>query len=141
MAGFLIKLNNWITGKRWGRFEPHEILLLIPHCLQVQTCQHNVRGDLQNCQRCGQCPIDAMLNLAEKYGIASDRVIVEEGTPEFVIHDAAKQTGAGVVVMGTVARQGLKGMLVGNSAESVLENSEIDVMVVKLPDFRCPIEF
>jgi len=79
--------------------------------------------------------------LAEAAGIPADRVLVEEGTPEFVINHVAKEIDAGVVVMGTVARQGLAGMLVGNSAESVLENSAIDVMVVKLPDFQCPIEF
>jgi len=36
-------------------------------------------------------------------------------------------------VIGTVGRQGLSGSLIGNTAESVIEGTSVDVLVVKLP--------
>lgn len=61
-------------------------------------------------------------------------VHVEEGTPAAAINNVANRIGAGVVVIGTVARKGISGALIGNTAESVLESSKCDVLVVKLPD-------
>jgi len=61
-------------------------------------------------------------------------VHVEEGAPAFAINNVANRIGAGVIVIGTVARKGIKGVLIGNTAEGVLESSTSDVLVVKLPD-------
>jgi nucleotide-binding universal stress UspA family protein len=78
--------------------------------------------------------------LCNEYGIPADRVIVEEGTAEFVINTAAEELGAGVLVIGTVARSGMSGLFVGNTAEAVLEGSSIDILVVKQADFECPLD-
>jgi nucleotide-binding universal stress UspA family protein len=45
----------------------------------------------------------------------------------------AHKLGASVTVIGTVARTGLPGMLIGNTAEVVLDELESDVLVLK-PD-------
>ena len=37
------------------------------------------------------------------------------------------------IVLGTVARKGISGALIGNTAEGVLESAHCDVMVVKQP--------
>jgi universal stress protein E len=79
-------------------------------------------------------------SLCQKYDIPADRIIVEEGTPEFVINTAAEELDAGVLVIGTVARSGISGLFIGNTAEAVLEGSAIDIMVVKQPDFECPLD-
>ncbi len=78
--------------------------------------------------------------MCQQYGIPAERVLVEEGTAEFVINNTAKEIDAGVIVLGTVARSGMSGLFVGNTAESVLEGSETDVLVVKQADFECPLE-
>ena len=78
--------------------------------------------------------------LCEKYSIPGDRVFVEEGSATFVVNHIAKEIDAGVVVIGTVARTGMSGFFVGNTAESVLESSTTDVMVVKQPGFECPLD-
>ena len=77
--------------------------------------------------------LDAVRSLAEQHGLPLEHRYVEEGSPSFVINDVARRIGAGVIVMGTVARKGIKGALVGNTAEGVLEAASCDVMVVKLP--------
>ncbi len=78
--------------------------------------------------------------MCEKYDISAERVIVEEGTAEFVINNIAKDLEAGVVVLGTVARSGMSGLFIGNTAEAVLEGSSTDVLVVKQAGFECPLE-
>ncbi|MFT7218705.1 MAG: universal stress protein E [Candidatus Azotimanducaceae bacterium] len=62
------------------------------------------------------------------------KVHVEEGTPAAAVNNVANRIGAGVVVIGTVARKGISGVIIGNTAQSVLESSKCDVLVVKLPD-------
>ena len=69
MLELLIRLNNWITRKRGGRVNRDQILLLLPHCLQNSSCQHNIMNDLNNCRRCGKCDIAELLKLRDKYGI------------------------------------------------------------------------
>ena len=50
------------------------------------------------------------------------------------------ERGVRRVILGTVARSGLAGLFIGNTAERVLEGSNTDVMVVKQADFRSPIQ-
>ena len=50
-----------------------------------------------------------------------------------VIPQVAHQLDAAVTVIGTVARTGLSGALIGNTAEVILDALESDVLVLK-PD-------
>jgi universal stress protein E len=70
--------------------------------------------------------------LAGSYAVAAEAIHVEEGAAAYVITKTAESIGAGMIVMGTVARTGLSGALIGNTAESVLETAKCDVLVVKL---------
>jgi universal stress protein E len=45
-----------------------------------------------------------------------------------------------LVALGSVGRSGLQGILLGNTAEQVLANSDCDVLTVKPADFISPIE-
>lgn len=69
----------------------------------------------------------------QEYAIADDRLHIEEGPADVLIPYVAQQLGAVVTVIGTVARSGLSGALIGNTAEVVLDNLESDVLVLK-PD-------
>ncbi len=64
-----IKVNNKLVKSETGRFLPEEILLLMPHCLQNSRCSVRLTYDTNNCKRCGKCPIDGLLALAEHYGV------------------------------------------------------------------------
>jgi nucleotide-binding universal stress UspA family protein len=44
-----------------------------------------------------------------------------------------------VVVMGTVARTGVAGLVMGNTAERVLQRLYRSVLTVKPPGFDCPV--
>jgi universal stress protein E len=53
-----------------------------------------------------------------------------------VLPRVARETHAGVVVMGAVSRTGLKKLFIGNTAERVLADLPCDVLVVKPGAFR-----
>lgn len=55
---------------------------------------------------------------------------VEEGPPELIIPDKAKSLNASLVILGTVARSGLSGVLLGNTAEQLLSSLECSLLVL-----------
>ncbi|WP_020681309.1 universal stress protein [Marinobacterium rhizophilum] len=73
---------------------------------------------------------DACLKLALQHGIAQERVHVAAGPAELLIPERATRLGAQLLVLGTVARTGLRGVLLGNTAEQVLEKTARDVLVI-----------
>ena len=66
-----------------------------------------------------------------QYDIESSRLHVEEGPADVIIPRVAKQLDAAVTVMGTVARTGFSGALIGNTAEVVIDTLESDILVLK----------
>ncbi|MFT4300784.1 MAG: DUF116 domain-containing protein [Desulfovibrio sp.] len=64
-----IKVNNELVLSRRKIVQPHQLLLLLPHCVQRSSCPHRLVHNADHCQRCGQCPVGALLDLRDKYGI------------------------------------------------------------------------
>lgn len=64
-----IKVNNELVLAEARSYAPHEVLLLMPHCLQNSRCDHRLTYDIDNCKRCGKCPIKELLELRDKYGV------------------------------------------------------------------------
>ncbi len=64
---------------------------------------------------------------------------LRHGTPSDVISDVVDAAQPGVVVMGTLARAGLRGLIIGNTAERVLGDLEASVIAVKPPGFESPV--
>jgi nucleotide-binding universal stress UspA family protein len=56
---------------------------------------------------------------------------IEEGPADVLIPFAAHKWQAAVTIIGTVARTGISGALIGNTAEVVLDAVESDVLVLK----------
>jgi len=51
----------------------------------------------------------------------------------------ARAIGADLVVMGTVARTGIPGFIMGNTAETILNQIDCSVLAIKPPDFVTPV--
>jgi universal stress protein E len=62
-----------------------------------------------------------------------------QGAPVETIPALAKQLGSKLVVMGAISRSGLKRLLIGNTAERVLNALDADVLVVKPNRFKTPV--
>lgn len=61
------------------------------------------------------------------------------GRPELHIPQYAEQIKASVVVMGTVARTGIPGLFIGNTAEDILEQLRCGVLAIKPEHFVSPV--
>ena len=81
-----IKVNNDLVSSPGKLYKPEELLLLMPHCLQNSRCKMRLTYSIDNCKRCGECPIDALLGLSERYrihlavatgGTIARRIVVE----------------------------------------------------------------
>jgi nucleotide-binding universal stress UspA family protein len=62
-----------------------------------------------------------------------------KGGPRKEIPALAKQIEADLVVMGTVARTGIPGFFMGNTAETILDQLECSVLAIKPPGFTTPV--
>lgn len=88
-----IQVNNELVASERGRFQPQEILLLLPHCLQSSRCPRRLTYEIHQCKRCGDCPIDQLLAIAERHGIriaiatsgTIARRIVVQNKPKLII--------------------------------------------------------
>ncbi len=99
-----IELNNRLVKK--NRYNTKNILLLLPHCIQVDDCQIRLTHNIFNCKRCGRCEVKDLIGLAEEYqlnlfvatGGTLARKIVMEAKPEAIIAVACERDlSSGVV--------------------------------------------
>ncbi|WP_068826261.1 universal stress protein [Pseudomonas sp. BMS12] len=75
-----------------------------------------------------------------EYDVSDERLHVAEGPADVLIPYTAHKLSAAVTVIGTVARTGLSGALIGNTAEVVLDALESDVLVLKPDDIIAHLE-
>ena len=78
--------------------------------------------------------------LEEEVPGAEARIELRKGDPARVIELGARKIRADILVMGTVARSGIPGLLIGNTAESVLGRVRCSVLTVKPDGFHSPVE-
>ena len=64
-----IKLNNSYIYKNKYNIDNKDILVLIPHCIQKNSCKLRVTSSINNCKSCGLCNVSDLLKLNEKFGV------------------------------------------------------------------------
>ncbi len=73
-----VKVNNALTKAQALRIKGDRILVLLPHCLQIDVCNRKITSNVNNCVSCGRCPVGSLINLGEKYGLKIE--VVNGGT-------------------------------------------------------------
>jgi len=73
----------------------------------------------------------AIEKLAAEYAIPVANFFIKAGEPEKVIPSIAAKKKAGLVVIGTVGRKGLKAKVLGNTAEKILNLLKSDILALK----------
>lgn len=68
--------------------------------------------------------------IADRFGVSPEQVHVQLGNPQVIITECVDIIGADVLVIGTVARRGITGKLLGNTAEKILVKTDCDLLVV-----------
>lgn len=72
----------------------------------------------------------ACQTLAKPFDIPDERIHLAEGPAELLLPEQCKALGAQLLLLGTVARKGLQGALLGNTAEQVLASVDTNVLVL-----------
>jgi universal stress protein E len=93
---------------------------------------------LLRAERAAHQGITSLLDTGTKR-LADVRVEVVKGEPQNVIPTAAASEHADVIVMGSMGRNGLAGIFMGNTAERVLRRWHGSVVVVKPLGFVSPV--
>ncbi|MEG1130687.1 MAG: DUF116 domain-containing protein [Romboutsia sp.] len=60
-----IKLNNKNIYSNKYNLKEEDILILIPHCVQKNSCKLKVTSEIENCKQCGLCNIGDLVRLKE----------------------------------------------------------------------------
>jgi hypothetical protein len=68
MAHSAVQVSNAVTRatRRWAK-RRGPVLVLLPRCLQRPECPEAVVDDIENCRRCGECPMTALLALRDEF--------------------------------------------------------------------------
>lgn len=84
---------------------------------------------------------DKLARLAQSFRgrLSEEQLFNRRGEPEVVIPEFVVSHGVDLVVMGTVARGGIAGLLIGNTAERVLSRLPCSVLAVKPEGFVSPV--
>ena len=88
---FIIRINNDLVRKEQCR--PVNVVLLLPHCLQINECDVRLTYNVYNCKRCGRCEMKDLIVLAEENhlnlfvatGGSLARRVIRETKPDAVI--------------------------------------------------------
>lgn len=64
-----IEVNNQLVRTRSKHLKRDRILLLLPHCLQKDSCSYKITHSSSNCHGCGECQVAEILELAFSLGI------------------------------------------------------------------------
>jgi len=97
LQALVIKINNRLVLNL--RISTKRLLLLMPHCLQVDKCVIRLTHNVRNCKQCGKCGIKDLIGISDRTGIelfvASGgnlaRRIVEDARPEAIIAVACER--------------------------------------------------
>ena len=78
----------------------------------------------------------ALDSLAADCGIDADHTQQLPGRTHDILPSYARSRGAGLVVMGALARWGITRMLIGSTAERVIDHLPCDVLIVRLSEYQ-----
>jgi universal stress protein E len=103
----------------------------------LKVSDDRLKEILKNEEQSHQSKLDELVDRYRDYNVNAHLV---KGDPIDHIPSFANKENIDVVVMGTVARTGIPGLLIGNTAETVLQLIKSSVITVKPDGFETPIK-
>lgn len=104
----------------------------IAHCCATPITVLSVEVPSHSAERQAEARsiVQRVVRLLKEAGLAAEP-LVEKGETHHVVLDAAKATGADLIVMGSHGRTSLGRLLLGSNSERVIGRAECPVLVVK----------
>jgi len=102
----VIALNRWRTARGRKKYQPQEVIVLCPHCLQYSECPCKILLDARNCRRCGKCSIKDLVEVTARYRVAlhfaaggreAVRLVKQPGVKAIVAVACGKELFAGLL--------------------------------------------
>jgi len=93
----IIRMNNFLIER--AGLNTRKLLLLMPHCLQVDKCEIRITTDVHNCKGCGRCEIKDLVRICDEYALELHiatggnlaRRVVSDVRPEAIIAVACER--------------------------------------------------
>ncbi|HEX2927934.1 MAG TPA: DUF116 domain-containing protein [Ruminiclostridium sp.] len=133
---FYIELNNIVVDAQDKRYKAHDIMLLLPHCLQNSECGLKVTNKPSLCKRCGKCKIGALTEYAEQEGISIfiatggtvARNIIRKSRPKIIVSVACDRD----LMSGILDVQGIPVIGITNrQPNGPCLNTDVDIEAIK----------
>ena len=94
-----IAVNNQLVRSNVGAVRPDRLLILLPHCIQINDCNIKITGDVHRCKGCGRCGIKDLVAISDKNGVDLSvatggtlaRRIIKEKRPKAIIAVACER--------------------------------------------------
>ncbi|MBI5696378.1 MAG: DUF116 domain-containing protein [Nitrospirae bacterium] len=94
-----IAVNNQLVRSNIHGVKPDRLLILLPHCIQLNDCNIKITGDVHRCKGCGKCGIKDLVAVADKHAIDLSvatggtlaRRIIKEKRPKAIIAVACER--------------------------------------------------
>jgi universal stress protein E len=119
-----------LVGHVW---RPFAEVKLKGHLSTVEFGRY-VRGCKQACTT----RLQTLLAMAHVH-IPPDRIRLVKGNVDVVIPRLAKRHAVDLVIMGTAGRSGVRGLVIGNTAERMLDRLTCSLLTLKPPGFAAPV--
>jgi universal stress protein E len=102
----------------------------VPNALVIEEMTRRMRDEHEA----------ALHSLLAERRLPHGRLHLRRGSVQGELIAATRELPAALLVMGAIARTGLKRVFLGSTAERVLESIPCDVLVTKPDGFECPVE-
>jgi universal stress protein E len=80
--------------------------------------------------------LDALRKVTKPLGLSTGRLHVVGRHPSDAVLEVATATSSQIVALGSLSRSGLDRLIIGNTAEALIDRLHCDILVVKPPAFR-----
>lgn len=117
---------------------PHAWDVLAAELLQKRMAEPESEAMLGKHQRAADQRLSELLAKVSNVPPAA-HICLPRGDAKRIIPAFATELNVDLVVMGTVSRTGLAGLLIGNTAEAVLPQLNCSLLTVKPPGFESPV--
>lgn len=112
----------------------------MPMALQLESSRMSEEEFAAATEAIKQACVDHVKrSLAAYEGPVEPRIHTSKGAPAQTIRDAVTHLDPDLLVMGTISRAGLAGVLIGSTAERLLDRVDCSILTVKPTDFVTPV--
>lgn len=123
-----VKVARW--ARDWA--DNHDCELHVAYCIPVSEALTELdivsRDEvLAKHEREAKAKLEGFLN---NHGVAYTSLQISAGAPDRILPKLANKLKADLVVLGSVGRKGLKGVLLGNTAEQTMHKLRTDLAVI-----------